>query len=149
MIIRRQDKILLSSVYPIVTRQLKKPSKQLMMVGLMSINMQQWIKSEAIRLRIYRKYYSFSTQKWLLLVFWLNFSQDKTIGHFTQLVKDDSMQIGCAESKYNQNGFYYSYIVCNYGKTNIIGQATYESGTACSGCNNGCDEDYSALCKGN
>lgn len=28
-------------------------------------------------------------------------------------------------------------------------EPVYESGTACSGCENGCDEDYPALCKPN
>lgn len=70
-------------------------------------------------------------------------------GHFTQMVKDDSSQFGCAASQYTRDNNHYWYICCIYSITNVIGQAIYQTGTPCSGCPNGCDSFFPALCAGN
>lgn len=68
------------------------------------------------------------------------------IGHFTQIVNDRNVEIGCGASKYKKGIFYYWYIACNYSSANILAYSIYKSGTSCSNCKSGCDTHYPALC---
>lgn len=74
----------------------------------------------------------------------------KVIGHFTQLVRDRAIQVGCAVSRFTQENVWKSSLVtCNYAITNLVDNPVYESGTAASGCTTGPNPDYFALCSVN
>lgn len=77
------------------------------------------------------------------------FLSRKQNGHFTQIVRDESDRIGCAISKYQSDGFYHSYLVCNYGVTNILNEPIYKSGSTASGCKSGRNQMYVGLCNTN
>lgn len=70
----------------------------------------------------------------------------KTIGHFTQLVTDESDEVGCAAAQYTSDGFKFNLIACNYAITNIFGNPVYASGTAASACSNGTNSKFTSLC---
>lgn len=67
-------------------------------------------------------------------------------GHFTQIVQDKSDRIGCAGVRYFQNGWYNTYIVCDYSATNLLGQPVYATGQQCSKCTGKCGSNYPGLC---
>lgn len=71
----------------------------------------------------------------------------KTIGHFTQLVTDRAIQVGCAVARYTDGKWKTSLMACNYAFTNMIGQRVYISGESASGCTSGTNSDFPALCK--
>lgn len=78
--------------------------------------------------------------------FWIFFLFFSKIGHFTQIVKDDALVIGCAISVYH-NGNWNNYLMaCNYGKTNIVNRPIYSSGMPTSECVTGRDGIYQNLC---
>lgn len=78
--------------------------------------------------------------------FWIFFHFFSKIGHFTQIVKDDALVIGCAISVYH-NGNWNNYLMaCNYGKTNILNRPIYSSGMPTSECVTGRDGIYQNLC---
>ena len=68
------------------------------------------------------------------------------IGHFTEMVKEENMFVGCSGSHYFKNKRYFYTIACNYATTNFLGEKIYHSGPPCSGCLTGCHTNYSALC---
>ncbi|XP_001663596.2 venom allergen 5 [Aedes aegypti] len=71
------------------------------------------------------------------------------IGHFTQIVSDRTIKIGCGMVTYNTyNGDLWTndYFVCNYSFTNIIGQPAYTKGAAASQCSKGPSLTYPGLC---
>ncbi|XP_058823370.1 venom allergen 3 homolog [Topomyia yanbarensis] len=68
------------------------------------------------------------------------------IGHFTQIVSDRTTQIGCSLVSYITSPWIRKYFVCNYSLTNIVGQAAYQAGIACSKCTSGCSSKYPGLC---
>lgn len=70
----------------------------------------------------------------------------KCVGHFTQVVKDDSFKVGCSISKYTKNGEKMSLIACNYGVRNLIGFPVYEEGATASECSSGTNPQYQGLC---
>lgn len=71
----------------------------------------------------------------------------KTIGHFTQVVTDRAIQVGCAVALYTDKDWKTSLMACNYALTNMIGQKVYITGTTASGCSSGVNPDFPALCK--
>lgn len=50
------------------------------------------------------------------------------------MVNDKNNAVGCAMVRYQENDFYYRYLVCNYGYTNILDRPVYEKGSAGSKC---------------
>lgn len=64
----------------------------------------------------------------ILLFFYIIFR--KKIGHFTVMVSDKNNAIGCAMIRHKEGAFYYRYLVCNYGFTNILGEPVYTKGSA-------------------
>lgn len=66
--------------------------------------------------------------------------------HFTQIVHDISDRIGCAISRYMENDWYVSYIVCNYAVTNIQDRSIYTAGETASECTTGTHDEYDGLC---
>lgn len=50
------------------------------------------------------------------------------------MVNDKNNAVGCAMIRHQEGGFKYRYLVCNYGFTNIYGQAVYEKGAPASKC---------------
>lgn len=70
----------------------------------------------------------------------------KTIGHFTQIVRDLATHVGCAISRYTEGEWRSSLLTCNYAMTNILGRPIYEFGEAASGCTSGKNPYYPALC---
>lgn len=75
-----------------------------------------------------------------------SFFYRKQNGHFTQIVRDESDRIGCAISKFQSNGFYQSYLVCNYAVTNILNEPIYRAGPTASDCKSGQHQSYRGLC---
>lgn len=73
----------------------------------------------------------------------------KKIGHFTAMVNDRAVQIGCCGSKFEDSQFKWFYTVCNYAMTNIIDHAAYKTGKPCSDCLSGCDNKFTSLCSVN
>lgn len=68
------------------------------------------------------------------------------IGHFTEMIKEENIFVGCSGSHYSKNKRHFYTIACNYATTNFLGEKIYHSGPPCSGCLTGCHTKYSALC---
>lgn len=68
------------------------------------------------------------------------------IGHFTQIINNKSSQLGCSVSKWRGNEGATTYLVCNYGLTNIDTQKIYTLGKAASKCTAGVSATYPSLC---
>lgn len=77
-------------------------------------------------------------------------SSNRKIGHFTQLIRDKVAYIGCGVATYDKKGFKGTHLLlaCDYSYTNMIGEAVYKSGTACSECEK-CHSVYLGLCSAN
>ncbi|XP_031622380.1 antigen 5 like allergen Cul n 1-like [Contarinia nasturtii] len=73
-------------------------------------------------------------------------SNGEWIGHFTQIVKDDCVKVGCAISKFSERGSRRSLITCNYSMTNIKNSPIYEVGPTASHCKTGTNYYYPGLC---
>jgi hypothetical protein len=69
------------------------------------------------------------------------------IGHFTQVVRDKVVAIGCAASRYTEKGWKFMLIACNYSYGNMVGTPVYVSGAAASRCPNGRDATFKNLCR--
>lgn len=71
-------------------------------------------------------------------------------GHFTQMVQDQSIQIGCAISRYNKNDGKWIWktvlLCCNYSSPNWSAGRVYVSGSPTSRCLSGANPRYPALC---
>lgn len=68
-------------------------------------------------------------------------------GHFLQLVQDVSHFVGCAASKYTNNGWKTTLLACNYSFTNYLGRAVYRTGSPASDCGSrGRNYKFTALC---
>lgn len=61
------------------------------------------------------------------------------------MVNDKNNAMGCALIRYQEDGYYYYYLVCNYSFTNIYERPVYESGAAGSKCKKP-HPIYSGLC---
>lgn len=72
----------------------------------------------------------------------------RVIGHFTQLVTDRAIQVGCAVARYSDN-WRNSLMACNYAFTNLVGAPVYVTGTSASGCTTGRNPDFTGLCSVN
>ncbi|XP_039960561.1 antigen 5 like allergen Cul n 1-like [Bactrocera tryoni] len=71
------------------------------------------------------------------------------IGHFTVMVADRNIRLGCAASTYNVTGQQYKAFLfaCNYATTNIIGVPIYKScSVAATNCTTGKNPSYTSLC---
>ena len=70
--------------------------------------------------------------------------------HFTLMVNDWNNHLGCGMIKYmkyeNKKLMNAFMLTCNYGYTNIVGEAVYRKGRPCSKCTHGCSSEYNALC---
>lgn len=73
----------------------------------------------------------------------------KVIGHFTQVVTDRAIKVGCAVSRFTRNSLKYSLLACNYAFTNLRGSPVYVSGNSASGCRTGINPSFPALCSVN
>lgn len=70
------------------------------------------------------------------------------IGHFTQVVRDKVVAIGCAASRYtDSNGWKSTLIACNYSYGNMVGTPVYIGGNPASKCPKGRDSIYGNLCR--
>ena len=63
--------------------------------------------------------------------------------HFTQMVQDKAIQVGCAISQYTKGEWKSSLMACNYAVTNLYGTPVYVSGDSASGCKSGTNSKYS------
>lgn len=76
-------------------------------------------------------------------------SNRKVIGHFTVMVVENNVRVGCAVAQFlnKEYNWQYVYTVCNYATTNKYpGEKYYESGTAASKCVTGKDPKFTNLC---
>lgn len=79
----------------------------------------------------------------------MNFSS-KGVGHFTQMVKDKSIAIGCAMSKQPKLKIFTEiFFICNYSVINIVGDPVYIAGPTASQCKTGTNPKYPGLCSTN
>lgn len=79
-------------------------------------------------------------------------SSGSTIGHFTQVVTDRSIQVGCAVSRYTTvttATWRNSLMVCNYAFVNLVGERVFVTGPVASGCVTGVNSNFPALCSVN
>ncbi|XP_055390549.1 uncharacterized protein LOC129619333 [Condylostylus longicornis] len=67
------------------------------------------------------------------------------IGHFTQMVKDNATEVGCAASNYMEDDWEVLYLVCNYAYTNMLDQPIYVAGSPGADCQKKSGK-YPALC---
>jgi len=67
-------------------------------------------------------------------------------GHFTQMCSDQCTCAGCAAARWQINGSFVIYLVCNYDVTNIKSKPVYGSGKAGSECTNGLHPIFPSLC---
>lgn len=73
----------------------------------------------------------------------------RAIGHFTVIVADINIRVGCAGSTYTEPGESYRAFLfaCNYAATNIVGAKIYKScSKAASLCKTGRNRKYPNLC---
>ncbi|XP_031622599.1 uncharacterized protein LOC116340305 [Contarinia nasturtii] len=68
------------------------------------------------------------------------------IGHFTQIVMDQAYKMGCAITKFNEEGTRKSLIACNYAVSNVNGLPIYDVGATASKCKTGTNPQYPGLC---
>lgn len=73
-------------------------------------------------------------------------STQKDIGHFTQIVKDDSARLGCAMIQYKKDDWCQVSVTCNYAKTNIIDRPIYKTGAATASACASVSSRYTGLC---
>lgn len=75
----------------------------------------------------------------------------KMVGHFTQVVKDDSFKVGCSISKYSEPSYggKKSLMACNYGVGNLQDHPIYQEGKTASACTSGMNPKYPGLCSEN
>lgn len=76
----------------------------------------------------------------------MNSASGGVIGHFTQVVQDRAIQVGCAVVRYTDGDWKTSLMACNYAFTNLVGTPVYVSGTPASGCTTGVNPNFTALC---
>jgi len=59
-----------------------------------------------------------------------SYSFNEATGHYTQLAWANSYAVGCGFIQYYNGGWYWNYLVCNYGPAgNVIGQPMYSVGS--------------------
>ncbi|XP_011200657.2 antigen 5 like allergen Cul n 1 [Bactrocera dorsalis] len=71
------------------------------------------------------------------------------IGHFTVMVADRNIRVGCAASTYGVSGHRYTAFLfaCNYATTNMVNFPIYKScSVAASQCTTGKNPSYTSLC---
>lgn len=82
---------------------------------------------------------------------------NKTVGHFTAIVREHNNKIGCALIRFqeikSERLWYSTMFTCNYAESNIIEKAVYAEGKPCSGCEGKnsdgtmvCSRKYTNLC---
>ncbi|XP_028894690.2 antigen 5 like allergen Cul n 1-like [Zeugodacus cucurbitae] len=75
--------------------------------------------------------------------------QGPAIGHFTVMMADRNIRVGCAASTYDESGQPYKAFLfaCNYATTNMINFPIYKScSVAASECKAGKNPKYTSLC---
>lgn len=77
----------------------------------------------------------------------------KTIGHFTQMVRDQAFLVGCAIVQFPDDGWYVTILGCDYSLNNIlhlpIYDATPKKEQAASKCETGTNPEFECLCSTN
>ncbi|CAD7093585.1 unnamed protein product [Hermetia illucens] len=75
-----------------------------------------------------------------------SFRDPKTVGHFTLIVSDRVLKLGCGTVRFVKNGRNTLLTACNYSSTNVFDKPVYKTGTAASGCTSGTSPRYKNLC---
>ncbi|CAD7093587.1 unnamed protein product [Hermetia illucens] len=78
-----------------------------------------------------------------------SFRDPKVVGHFTVMVSDRLVKVGCGTVRFTKNGRDTLLTTCNYSTTNILNKPVYKTGTAASGCTSGKNPTYKNLCSVN
>lgn len=73
----------------------------------------------------------------------------KGIGHFTAVVTDRSIAIGCAIATYTVGTWKNALVACNYAYNNMVGAKVYQTGNIAANCTTGVNLDFKALCSVN
>lgn len=128
-----------------------KPLHKFSMIGLMNINIllcAVLLTSLDLMGKLFQKItVSYQKKDWNWIIF---LSVRKPIGHFTQVVQDNSIEIGCGLIKWKQlKGTKLenvAYFVCNYAMGNMADQPIYVPGATASQCQTGNNPNYTGLC---
>lgn len=71
----------------------------------------------------------------------------REIGHFTVLVNEKNVAVGCAMVTFYLDDIEYFLVACNYAVTNTLGRRVYSScPVAGIQCPNGLDDKFTSLC---
>ena len=72
---------------------------------------------------------------------------NSAIGHFTAMVNDANIRVGCGAATYSQGGFTNYLVACNYARTNVVNYPVYAScSNPASKCTTGTNPKYRNLC---
>ena len=71
------------------------------------------------------------------------------IGHFTVMVSERNIAVGCGMSQFFENGRNVSILACNYAAQNTRDRIVYRTGPIGSGCTLGRDTRFTGLCRTN
>ncbi|EDV34125.1 uncharacterized protein Dana_GF21134 [Drosophila ananassae] len=73
--------------------------------------------------------------------------EGQEIGHFTVLVNENNVAVGCAMVTFYLDDIEYFLVACNYAVTNTLGRRVYSScPVAGIQCPNGLDDKFTSLC---
>ncbi|XP_065365454.1 antigen 5 like allergen Cul n 1-like [Calliphora vicina] len=75
-----------------------------------------------------------------------NLKDISSCGHFTAMVQEKNIAVGCAILRQTVNGQIMQLMTCNYAYTNIIGKPVYRDGKTASKCTTGRNPRFKALC---
>lgn len=76
-------------------------------------------------------------------------TNNEEIGHFTAMIHENSIRVGCAAVEFKKLSKTYVITTCNYSHTNILGKKIYRSGKTASECTTGRNTKYPNLCSKN
>lgn len=69
------------------------------------------------------------------------------IGHFTQLVRDESFAMGCAIAQFREGRWFTTLLACDYTLSNILDYPIYvKSSKPASSCVKGVNKQFPGLC---
>ncbi|XP_019893280.2 antigen 5 like allergen Cul n 1 [Musca domestica] len=92
-------------------------------------------------------YEEYKKTKWKQLRSYPTNYKGPDIGHFTTMVGEQNIALGCAASTFTSNGVIHFLLACNYATTNIAKNPVYTGcARAASKCKAGRNPKYSNLC---
>ncbi|XP_011295896.2 antigen 5 like allergen Cul n 1-like [Musca domestica] len=106
-------------------------------------------KQQLIKAAINAWYSEYKNTKWTQIQSYPSNYKGPAIGHFTALMGERNIAVGCAASTYSTQGVKYKtfLVACNYATTNMIGSPIYTGcARATAKCKAGKNSKYPNLC---